>query len=157
MTTLIKNVDVRTISAGLYLGNALHATLPQTAAQNLYTITGGRILVVALTGQVTAAIGAVVTSLSGNNTPPVGTATVIAAAAAVTSKEVGTLLGLPLTPGSALVVGANAGAAVQVPGHQGWLIQPGTISVTTTASTTGGISYDLVYIPYDGGAQVAAV
>jgi hypothetical protein len=157
MTTLIQNKDVRTISAGLAVSNALHATLPQTAAQNIFTISGGRILLVALTGQVTTVIGATVTSLKVTNTPTTGTATDIATATAITSKEVGTLIGLPLTPGSALVVGANAGAAVQVPGHQGWLVQPGTISVTTSASTTGGISYDLVYVPYDTGAQVTAV
>jgi hypothetical protein len=157
MTTLIQNKDVRTISAGLALTNAKHATLPQTAAQNIFTVSGGRILVVSLTGQVTTAIGSTATTLKVTNTPTAGTATDIATATAITSKEVGTHISLPVTPGSALVVGANAGAAVQVPGHQGWLIQPGTISVTTSASTTGGISYDLVYIPYDNGASVAAV
>lgn len=157
MTTLIAQKDVRTISAGLYVGNTLHATIPQTAAQNIYTVAGGRILLVSLTGQVAVAIGATATTLKVTNTPTAGTATDIASATAITSKEVGTLLGLPLTPGSALVVGANAGAAVQVPGHQGWLIEPGTISVATSASTTGGISYDLVYIPYDTGVTVTAV
>jgi hypothetical protein len=157
VTTLIQNKDVRTISAGLYVQNTLHTTLPQTASQNIFTVAGGRILLVALTGQVTTVIGATATTLKVTNTPTSGTATDIASATAITSKEVGTLIGLPLTPGSALVVGANAGAAVQVPGHQGWLIQPGTISVTTSASTTGGLSYDLVYIPYDTGVTVTAV
>lgn len=155
MTTLIQNKDVRTISAGLAVSRAA-ATIPQTAAQNIFTVTGGRILVVALTGQVTTVIGSTATTLKITNTPTSGTATDIASATAITSKEVGTLLGLPLTPGSALVVGANAGAAVQVPGHQGWLIEPGTLSVTTSASTTGAIAYDLVYVPYDTGASVAA-
>ncbi|NUR03070.1 MAG: hypothetical protein HOY79_43145 [Streptomyces sp.] len=155
MTTLIQNKDVRTISAGLAVTRAA-ATIPQTAAQNIFTISGGRILIVALTGQVTTAIGGTAVTLKVTNTPTSGTATDIASATAITSKEVGTLLGLPLTPGSALVVGANAGAAVQVPGHQGWLVEPGTLSVTTSASTTGAISYDLVYIPYDTGASVAA-
>lgn len=155
MTTLIQNKDVRTISAGLAVSRAA-ATIPQTAAQNIFTITGGRILVVALTGQVTTAIGATATTLKVTNTPTSGTATDIATATAITSKEVGTLISLPVAPGSALVVGANAGAAVQVAGHQGWLIEPGTLSVTTSASTTGAISYDLVYIPYDTGASVAA-
>jgi hypothetical protein len=157
MTTLIQNKDVRLITAGIAVSNALHTTLPQTAVQNIYTVSGGRILLVALTGQVTTAIGATATTLKVTNTPTTGTASDIASATAITSKEAGTLLGLPLTPGSALVVGANAGGAVQVPGHQGWLVQPGTISVTTSASTTGGISYDLVYIPYDVGAAVTAV
>lgn len=155
MTTLIQNKDVRTISAGLAVTRAA-ATIPQTAAQNIFTISGGRILIVALTGQVTTAIGATVTTLKVTNTPTSGTATDIATATAITSKEVGTLISLPVAPGSALVVGANAGAAVQVAGHQGWLVEPGTLSVTTSASTTGAISYDLVYIPYDTGASVAA-
>lgn len=155
MTTLIQNKDVRTISAGLAVTRAA-ATIPQTAAQNIFTISGGRILIVALTGQVTTAIGGTATTLKVTNTPTSGTATDIASATAITSKEVGTLISLPVAPGSALVVGANAGAAVQVAGHQGWLVEPGTLSVTTSASTTGAISYDLVYIPYDTGASVAA-
>lgn len=155
MTTLIQNKDVRLITAGIAISRAA-ATIPQTGSQNIFTVTGGRILIVALTGQVTTVIGGTATTLKVTNTPTSGTATDIASATAITSKEVGTLLGLPLTPGSALVVGANAGAAVQVPGHQGWLIEPGTLSVTTSASTTGAISYDLVYIPYDTGASVAA-
>ena len=155
MTTLIQNKDVRTISAGLAVSRTA-ATIPQTGSQNIFTVTGGRILLVALTGQVTTVIGGTATTLKVTNTPTAGTATDIATATAITSKEVGTLISLPVAPGSALVVGANAGAAVQVAGHQGWLIEPGTLSVTTSASTTGAISYDLVYIPYDTGASVAA-
>lgn len=155
MTTLIQNKDVRTISAGLAVSRAA-ANTPQTAAQNIFTVSGGRILLVALVGQVTTAIGSTAVTAKVTNTPTSGTATDIASATAITSKEVGTLLGLPLTPGSALVVGANAGAAVQVPGHQGWLIQPGTISYTTSASTTGALAWDLLYIPFDTGASVAA-
>lgn len=155
MTTLIQNRDVRTISAGLAVSRAA-ATIPQTAAQNIFTITGGRIMIVALTGQVTTVIGATATTVKVTNTPTAGTATDIATATAITSKEVGTLIGLPLAPGSAVVVGANAGAAVQVPGHQGWLVEPGTLSYTTSASTTGAIAWDLVYVPYDTGASVAA-
>lgn len=155
MASLNTNRDVRLISAGLGVSRAA-ATIPQSAAQNIFTVSGGRILLVALIGQVTTVIGSTATTVKVTNTPASGTATDIASATAITSKEVGTLIGLPLTPGSAVAVGANAGAAVQVPGHQGWLIEPGTLSYTTSASTTGAVAWDLLYIPFDAGAQVVA-
>ena len=71
MTTLIQNRDVRTISAGLAVSRTA-ATIPQTAAQNIFTITGGRILLVALIGTVTTVIGGTATTVKVTNTPAAG-------------------------------------------------------------------------------------
>lgn len=158
MPAYFKNIAVREVAAGLYLANALHAALPQTAAQNIYTVSGGRIIVVALQAKVTTVIGATATTVSVNLTPTTGTAgtTSLATATAITSKEVGTLLGLNASSvGGALVVGTNASVPLALPPSQ--TIEPGTISYTTSASTTGGLAWDLIYIPLDSGAIVTAV
>lgn len=156
MTTLIKNQDVRTIAAGI-LATRATAALPQTATGNIFTVSGGRIMVVSLTGWVTTVMGATVTTLSIGLTPTTGTSstTSLASATAVTSKEVGTHFSIGSTPGSALVVGANAGAPVQSTGHAAWVLNTGSITVTTNASDTGSVQWDLIYIPLDNGAQVA--
>lgn len=158
MTTLIKNQDVRTIAAGILVTRAA-ATLPQTATGNIYSVTGGRIMIVSLTGLVTVATGATVTTLSVGLTPASGTASnvALASATAVTSREVGTMCSIGSTPGSALVVGTNASSPVQCTGHAAWAIQTGTITATTSASDTGQIQWDLIYIPLDAGAQVVAL
>ncbi|MEY9876638.1 hypothetical protein ABH931_006148 [Streptacidiphilus sp. MAP12-33] len=156
MTTLIKNQDVRTIAAGI-LATRATAALPQTATGNIFTVSGGRIMIVSLTGWVTTVMGATATTLSVGLTPTVGTssATSLASATAVTSKEVGTHFSIGSTPGSALVVGSNAGAPVQSTGHAAWVINTGSITVTTSASDTGSVQWDLIYIPLDNGAQVS--
>jgi hypothetical protein len=158
MTTLIKNADVRTIAAGILVTRTA-ALLPQTATGNIYTVTGGRIMVVALTGLVVVATPATVNTTAIGITPASGTAVnnSMAAAVSTASLEAGTMLSIGSTPGSNLVVGTNAGKPVQTTGHAAWAIQTGSITVTTTGSAaTGTIQWDLIYIPLDNGAQVAA-
>ena len=36
------------------------------------------------------------------------------------------------------------------------MVQPGIISVSYGAASTGAVKWDLVYVPYDAGATVAA-
>lgn len=156
MSVLISGPQVRAIELGQLITRAA-ATIPQTAAQNIFSITGGRVLVTSLVGQVTTVIGGVATTVKFTNTPTSGTATDIASATAITSKEVGTMVSLPLTKGGAVVVGANAGDGVIVGTVQALLLQPGTISYTTSASTTGALSFALTYVVFDTGASVAAL
>lgn len=154
MSTIIQGSQIRAILLGTKVDRA-DATIPQTAAQNIYTITGGRILVTALVGQVGTAIGSTATTLKVTSTPTSGTAVDIATATAITSQEAGSILTLPLTAKSGLVVN-NAGGGGQLPGHAPYVIPAGTLSVTTSASTTGSLKWSLVYIALDDGASVAA-
>lgn len=157
MATLIKNQDVRTIAAGVLVTRAT-AALPQTATGNIYTITGGRIMIVSLTGLVTTATGATITTLSVGLAPTSGTSSNVslASATAVTSREAGTMVSIGSTPGSALVVGTNASTPLQCTGHAAWAVQTGSITITTSASDTGSVQWDLIYIPLDNAAQVVA-
>lgn len=157
MTTLIKNADVRTIAAGINVSRAV-AVLPATALQSIYTVTGGRILVVSLTGTVVAATDATVTTLSVGITPTLGAGTskpaALAVATAVTSREAGTMLGLGATIAAALVVGADASVPLALPPRQ--VVGSGAITITTSATNAGTVKWDLTYIPLDVAAQVAA-
>ena len=158
MSVLLQGSQMRQVLVGFKVSRA-GATIPQTAAQSIFSVTVGRILLTGLVGQVTTAIGAVATTVSIGFTPSAGTvnAAGLASAVAITSSEVGVNLGLNLTAGGALIVGSLAGSVVQVPGHAPYVLKPGTVTYTTSASTTGALQWDLTYIPLDDGATVAAL
>lgn len=156
MTTLIKNTDVRTIAGGINISRAT-ANLPQTAAGNLFAVSGGRILLVAIVGEVTTIIQAQATTVKLTSTPTTGSAIDLSAATTdINALEVGGRLTLanPPAAGTALVK-TNAGYTA-LPGVR-TIIAIGNISLTTGASSTGQMKWDLMYIPLDVGAQVAAV
>jgi hypothetical protein len=137
------------------------AVLPATGTAHLFTVAGGRVIVTGLVGQCTTVCTSTATTVSVGVTPTTGTAstTGLCTATAVTSAEVGTLVSLPSGAKGALVVGtgATAGGAVQVQGPGGYVVQPGTIDITTSATNTGAFKWSLFYIPLDDGASVTAV
>lgn len=154
MSVIIQGPQIRQILLGTKVDRAA-ALLPQTATGSLFTITGGRILVTGLVGEVTVATGAVATTGAITSTPTVGTAVTLASATAITSKEVGSLITLPLTGGTALVVN-NAGGSGQLPGHAPYVVPAGALGLTTSASDTGQIKWSLTYVPLDNAATVVA-
>lgn len=146
----------------LHLGNKVEepaAVLPATGTAHLFTVSGGRVAITGLVGQCTTVCSATATTVSVGMTPAVGTASVasLATATAITSKEVGTLVSLPSGAPGALVVGANAGGAGQVQGPGGYVVQPGTVDIVTSATNTGAFKWTLTYVPLDDGASVTAV
>lgn len=155
MSTILQGNQIRQILLGTKVDRAA-ATIPQTAAQNLFSVTGGRVLITGLIGEVTTVIGGTATTLKVTNTPAAGTAVDYASATAITSKEVGAEATLPLTAGGGLVVN-NAGGGGQFPGHAPYVAPVGTISCTTSASTTGAMKWSLTYVPLDDGASVTAL
>lgn len=134
------------------------AVLPATGTAHLFTVTGGRVIVTGLVGQCTTVCTSTATTVSVGHTPTSGTAstTALATATAVTSAEVGSLVSLPITKG-ALLVNTVAGGAAQAPGSGGYVIPPGTIDITTSATNTGAFKWTLTYVPLDDGATVVAV
>jgi hypothetical protein len=141
-------------------------TLPASATTNtLFTVSGGNILVLALLGQVTTAIGSTTTTLALGAAPTTGTAehTGIATAAAITSCEAGVWL----TPGVSTVssniiapaelsVGSFAGFTPSI-AAMAFPAAIGGITATTSANAGGGvISWYLMYVPLDSAATVVA-
>ncbi len=144
-------------AAGLLWGikvSKAAATVPQSTTQNIFTVAGGRVLVRALIGEVTVAIGAGTTpDLSVTSTPTTGTATVIASDVVIASDEIGTLYyvegdGTALIPISSGYAQAAAG--------QGFILPIGVVSIATTESTVGATKWDLWYLPLDDGATVVS-
>ena len=155
MTTTIQNSAVRLISEGILVQRAT-ATLPATTSQNIFTISGGRILLVALIGEVTTAIQAQSTTVKVTSTPTTGSAIDMSAATTdINALEIGGRITLANPPAAATaLVKTNAGYT-DLPGVR-TIVPIGTISYTTGATSTGSIKWDLIYIPYDTAATVVA-
>jgi hypothetical protein len=130
------------------------ATLPQTAQAAIFTVATGRVIVTSLVGTVTTATGATATNLSVIGNPTTGTDVVLASVLASASKEIGATFTLPVTFGSALQV-QNAGGA-GTPLGTGFILNPGTLDILTSASNTGSIQWTVTYVPLDDGASITA-
>src|SRR6266403_1727037 len=105
MTTVVKNQDVRTIALGINVSRAT-AVVPTVAQspQNLFTITGGRIIVVSLVGEVTTIMDATAYTLQISGKPTTGTLVPWSAvSASLANLEVGGKLTLPAAVATALV------------------------------------------------------
>lgn len=161
MSTLIKGTSLRQIDLGILVARTT-AALPATATGNIFTIAGGLVLVTSLIGKVTTVMGATATTVTMQYVPTAGTAgtTVLGTATAVTSAEVGSLI-YPNVGGAVVV--KNAGAPYPVgpgisatTGSTNFLLNPGAINLTTSATDTGSVAWYLTYVPYDDGASVAA-
>ncbi len=153
MTTIIANKDVRTIAAGIKVSRAT-ATLPATALGAIFTVSGGRIMIKSLVGLVTTIIQAQACTVKVTSTPTVGTAVDLSAvSASISGLEVGGQFSLPAAAATALQTG-NAGAILT--GLSSWVVPAGSIGITTSATNTGSVAWDLIYVPLDDGAQVVA-
>lgn len=131
------------------------ATLPQTSTHNLFTVSGGQVLITMLVGTVSG------TAIQGTDpvakltsTPTTGSAVDIASTVDLSSLEIGGHI-VCEGDGTALVK-SNAGAAYMSAGVGFWVCPAGTIDLTTGASKTGAVKWDLCYIPIDEGATVVA-
>lgn len=154
MTTIIANASVRTIALGIAVARAT-AALPATALGNIFTVSGGRIAVVSLVGEVTTAVQNQACTVSIGTAPTVGTgsATALGTATSIIAAPIGTHFGI--NPGGATVVDLSTQAGVLLPAAR-FVVDPGSITITTSATNTGSVKWDLIYVPLDIGAQVVA-
>lgn len=128
-------------------------TLPQTTAEAIFTIAGGRVILTSIVGEVTTAIQAQANNTKLISNPTTGTSVDMCAVLDITGDEVGCLYGITGTPGDALI-GTNAGLT---PDMAKWLILPvGGIDLSCAASNTGSVKWTLTYIPLDDGATITA-
>jgi hypothetical protein len=129
------------------------AVLPQTAHAPLFTVAGGRILLLSLIGEVTTII-----QNQANNTkitayPAAGTAVDLCAVVSTANLEVGGKLVLPAAFATALAK-TLAGAAILQPNLI--VVAPGTIDLDCAASNTGAVKWSAFYVPFDDGATLVA-
>jgi hypothetical protein len=129
------------------------AALPQTTQSALFTVTGGRILLTSIVGQVTTVIQTQANATKLVSNPTTGTDVDLCATLDITADQVGCLYGITGTLATAMV-GANAGATVVQ--ANALVIPVGTIDLSCAASNTGSVSWTLTYVPLDDGASVSA-
>lgn len=135
--------------------------LPQSTTQQLFRIYNGRVLVKLLIGEVTTVIEGTdpvlkVSVSSVTNAGAIqGTAYDIASTLDISSDEVGTLYGVE-GDGTAITSGNQVSGSLEAFGT-GFIMKQGQIYITTGASKTGAIKWDLWYQPLDAGAYVVSV
>lgn len=153
MSVHIQGDQVRAITQGILVHRAA-ATI--AADQDLYSIDGGRVILLGLVGRVTVAVGAGSQDIELDLDPDDGGSNVaLSTLLLIDADPVGTMYTLNTTAGGALVEGLdvayNAILATPI------VLQPGDIVLDVTGTEAGEIEWDLIYVPLDNGAAVTAV
>lgn len=140
------------IGLGLRVDRAT-ATLPQTTAAAIFTVSGGRVAITGIVGEVTTVIQTQANDTKLTANPTTGTSVDLCAALNITADEAGCLYGIDGTVANALV-GANAGYC-PLPAMP-LVVNEGTIDLDCAASNTGSVKWSIWYFPLDLGAEVTA-
>ncbi len=155
MSTLIQGDQLRSLLCGVKVQRAT-AALPPTTAGALFTITGGKVLITSLVGEVTTVIQTQADNTKLTFDPTDAGATQdLCAVLDITADAVGTLYSITGTPATAMQDALNFLPSNKVPA-QPIVLKPGSILLDCAASNTGSVKWDLTYIPLDNGASVAA-
>tara|TARA_R100001480_G_scaffold7322_1_gene14894 strand:+ start:8130 stop:8591 length:462 start_codon:yes stop_codon:yes gene_type:complete len=129
------------------------AALPQTAAEAIFTVTGGKVMITGIIGEVGTIIETQANDTKLTANPTTGTSVDICATLDITADEAGTLYSITGTLADALV-GTTAGAvAAQA---KGVVVNAGTIDLDCAASNTGSVAWTIFYVPVDDGATIEA-
>lgn len=144
------------------IGNVVHKATGTLAngVTSLFTITGGRVLVVGILGRVTTAVGATTSNakLSYNPTAA-GTTFDLCTAVDIASDAVEQayyIAGNVGTPGALLVAG-TVGQGNPVFSTGGYSLQAGVIEQNLSADPVGGaITWSVFWVPIDDGAALVA-
>jgi hypothetical protein len=155
MSTLLQLKQLREIQIGRHVTRNT-ATLPASTAGNIFIVTGGRVIVNGLIGQVTTAIQNQACTVSFGALPTVGTgsATNLGTATSVLAAPIGTAIAA--NPGGATVVDLSTQAGVSIAAGFPAVVNAGNITITTSATNTGSVSWEIFYVPLDDGAYVTA-
>lgn len=132
------------------------AALPQTTASALFTITGGRILLTGIIGEVTTVIQTQADNTKLTFDPTDAGATQdLCAVLDITADAVGTMYSITGTPATALQDGLNfLSSNKQL--AQPLVLKPGSILLDCAASNTGSVKWTAFWVPIDPAARLAA-
>lgn len=139
----------------LLFGKRVEKAYPTIAVETktLFNVTGGKVLITSIVGEVTTAITvAGTTKLQAN--PTTGTTGDLCAATdlGTTDTPAGDLLSFQGLKGDSIVFGVGAVPTLKQP----IVVNTGTIEQVTATGADGGITWVLTYVPLDDGASVAA-
>lgn len=134
---------------------------PINGSASLFTVTGGKVVVLGLVGEVTTAMSSTATSINVQYKKSGGTAVDVSAATVVTSDAIGTLYGV--TGVAADLLSAQTVAGTEAPNvtfvqnlKYPIVVDAGDFELLGTAAQTGVTAWTLLYVPLDDGAAVAA-
>lgn len=134
------------------------ASLPQTAAGSLFTITGGKIVVYGIYGEVTTVIQtqANASKLQFVGTNPVAT-TDLCATLDITAKAVGSVFSIVGVLATAMKVTTNnlVVPADNIP-FPGLVLGPGVIKLNCAASNTGAVKWSIHWLPIENNSNLAS-
>lgn len=128
-------------------------SLPATATETIFEVEGGRILLKALIGEVTTAIQNQACNLKVQVDSDAGAADDLGADVSVANLGVGTYYTVEGDGTASLTAGIGWGQACL---GMGVVIGTGAITLTTSATNTGSVKWDLYYLPLDANAYVTA-
>lgn len=160
MTTWQNNASIAQNAIGKRVQGTAK-TVPTNATQTVFTVSGGRALIMLMYGVVTTVIGGTTPAVKYVATPTTGSPNDMCTALTVTSDEVGMMWQLPSAVGSSLIGAASTGKSGSVSGNTGGLcgqiVAPGTIGFNDSAAdATGAVQHTLYYIPLDPTTTVVA-
>lgn len=161
MVDFIQGSQLRRLLLGNQVIKLAQALPGEPGTANLFTVTGGAVLVTLLAGQVTVAISGTTGSVALGVAPASGLGTAEVAGIATTSVIAAAEVGAWVTPGraitgmpGALTLNLYGGNAVGV--GMPFIVNAGTITVTTSVATiTGTLNWYCQYVPLDTGAYVS--
>lgn len=153
---------VEEIAAGTAVANAVLGTKVtkatadtiNTAAVSLFTVSGGRVLMTAIFGEVTTIIQAQATTSKLQFNPTTGTTNDLCTNLDINADEAGALYSITGTPADAML--RSESGSVRNMTARGIILDVGAIEQISGADSTGSIQWTLYYIPIDSGATVAA-
>lgn len=150
MSTIIAGPQVRALALGNRVSKATGTLAATTVA--LFNITGGKVAITSIVGEVTTAI-TVANSYKLQANPTTGTTADIVAATDIgtTDTPAGNLLGF---------TGVKTDSIISGPGRCQTLTSPMVLNTGAiehvSAGTDGAITWVLTYVPLDDGAAVVA-
>lgn len=132
------------------------AALPQTATSTLFTITGGRILLTEIIGEVTTVIQTQADNTKLTFDPTDAGATQdLCAVLDITGDAVGTMYSITGTPATAMQDSLNFLPPSKTL-TKAIILKPGAILLDCAASNTGAVKWSACWVPIDGNARLAA-
>lgn len=151
MTTIIQGDQVRAILFGVRVAKAYPLLAVETKA--LFTVSGGKVAITSIVGEVTTAI-TVAGTIKLQANPTVGATKDLCAATDLGTADApaGNLIGFQGLTGDSLLTGPGAVPTIKQP----LIVTAGTIEQVTATGADGGITWVLTYVPIDNGAAVAA-
>lgn len=152
MSIIIQGYQLREIM----LGTPVNEPAKALASGNIFTVSGGRVIVTSLIGTAATSVSGG-TSIAINSAPTSGVVQALTPVSTQTSLTAGGMWsvigGVPSATAPTASFLAAGGFTL---GDAGIVLPAGGIALTIVGSYTGTVTWDLTYVPYDTGAFVSA-